>query len=194
MTPTCKFLISEDFYCGNPTPHRAAFCDFHAGIAAICKAEVSNRAGAVGVKAEWRLGVELGKLPKATGTRGQGRPSLGGSKSEPPKSDAPTLAEIGVDKKRSTRSQKLATLSPEKIDETVAALTMAGKAVSTVTILGLNPFTCRWPIGDPSSDDFRFCGASSPVDRPYCERCCELAYEPATRRAVVKFAHTQNGQ
>jgi len=52
--------------------------------------DVSNRAGRVWCKAEHRLGVELDKLPKATGTAGKGRPKIGGTKSEPPK-DTPTL-------------------------------------------------------------------------------------------------------
>ena len=29
----CKFPISDDCYCGNPAPWRAAYCAGHAGIA-----------------------------------------------------------------------------------------------------------------------------------------------------------------
>lgn len=28
--------------------------------------------------------------------------------------------------------------------------------------------TCRWPIGDPRSEDFGFCGHSCRSDQPYC--------------------------
>jgi GcrA cell cycle regulator len=29
--------------------------------------------------------------------------------------------------------------------------------------------TCRWPIGDPRSEDFGFCGHSCRPDQPYCK-------------------------
>jgi hypothetical protein len=46
-------------------------------------------------------------MPKAKGTRMRGRDSFGGPVLEPPSGD-PTLAEIGVHKKRSAQCQKLA--------------------------------------------------------------------------------------
>ena len=36
----------------------------------------------------------------------------------------------------------------------------------------LTTHTCRWPIGDPSTNDFRFCGvaeADMTVNKPYCK-------------------------
>jgi len=79
--------------------------------AAAAKALASVEAGEMWVNAEAKIGIELAKLPKAKGTRGQGRPKLGGSKSVPPRSDEPaTLEELGVDKKRATRAQKLAAM------------------------------------------------------------------------------------
>lgn len=36
--------------------------------------------------------------------------------------------------------------------------------------------SCQWPIGDPGSQDFRFCGAPIAPGRPYCLRHCEEAY------------------
>jgi GcrA cell cycle regulator len=32
----------------------------------------------------------------------------------------------------------------------------------------LNSHTCRWPVGDPSSSEFFFCGAPPLVGKPYC--------------------------
>jgi ParB family chromosome partitioning protein len=57
--------------------------------------------------AERRLGELLAEMPKATGSRGMGRPKIGGSDRELPK-DAPTLAELGIDKKLSVRARKFA--------------------------------------------------------------------------------------
>lgn len=38
------------------------------------------------------------------------------------------------------------------------------------TLLELTPFCCRWPVGEPNSKDFFFCGAPADltIKRPYC--------------------------
>ena len=36
---------------------------------------------------------------------------------------------------------------------------------------------CRWPIGDPDSDGFHFCGAPVFVGKPYCYEHCKQAYQ-----------------
>ena len=38
-----------------------------------------------------------------------------------------------------------------------------------LTLLQLNEHTCKWPIGDPLTQDFYFCGQHSNDGRPYCE-------------------------
>jgi GcrA cell cycle regulator len=35
---------------------------------------------------------------------------------------------------------------------------------------------CQWPIGDPSSQEFAFCGEPSEPGRPYCAKHCGVAY------------------
>src|SRR6267378_631821 len=58
---------------------------------------MADRSGKVWTAAEIKIGRDLAKMPKARGTRGNGRPSLGGSKTAPPKKDDhATLAELGV--------------------------------------------------------------------------------------------------
>lgn len=50
-----------------------------------------------------------------------------------------------------------------------------------VTIVELKEAMCRWPLGDPTSPDFRYCG--SPVaSGPYCAHHGRLAYQPAQDR------------
>lgn len=36
--------------------------------------------------------------------------------------------------------------------------------------------TCQWPVGDPKTADFHFCGAESEAGRPYCTEHCAVAY------------------
>lgn len=47
-----------------------------------------------------------------------------------------------------------------------------------VTLMELGPSTCRWPIGDPMSADFRFCGAKTENGATYCGYHACLAYQP----------------
>ena len=36
---------------------------------------------------------------------------------------------------------------------------------------------CRWPIGDPDSENFHFCGEQVFVGKPYCYEHCKCAYQ-----------------
>jgi len=48
----------------------------------------------------------------------------------------------------------------------------------TATVLTLGAHMCKWPIGDPSLDNFTFCGRRS-GEGPYCNEHSEVAYQPA---------------
>ncbi len=50
------------------------------------------------------------------------------------------------------------------------------------TILELNEQTCRWPVGDPGSSDFFFCGGNTVTGLPYCAYHSRVAYQPAADR------------
>ena len=44
----------------------------------------------------------------------------------------------------------------------------------------LKPNQCRWPIGDPDSDNFHFCGETVFAGKPYCYEHCRQAYQFTT--------------
>ena len=48
----------------------------------------------------------------------------------------------------------------------------------TATVLTLGAHMCKWPIGDPSTEEFRFCGRRSSSDGPYCIEHANVAYQP----------------
>jgi GcrA cell cycle regulator len=50
------------------------------------------------------------------------------------------------------------------------------------TLLELNENTCRWPIGDPATTDFFFCGGKPLASLPYCHHHSRVAYQPAADR------------
>ena len=47
----------------------------------------------------------------------------------------------------------------------------------SLEMAGLKPNQCRWPIGDPDSDNFHFCGATVFTGKPYCYEHCRQAYQ-----------------
>mgnify|MGYP001029224883 CR=1 FL=1 len=50
------------------------------------------------------------------------------------------------------------------------------------TLVQLTDATCRWPVGDPGSADFFFCGGQTKEDGPYCTHHSRVAYQPAADR------------
>lgn len=46
------------------------------------------------------------------------------------------------------------------------------------TITTLKNSSCRWPIGEPGTSDFHFCGHAQAGGTPYCETHARLAYQP----------------
>ncbi len=52
----------------------------------------------------------------------------------------------------------------------------------TATVLTLGAHMCKWPIGDPSSDGFTFCGRRAGEGAPYCVEHARLAYQPQQAR------------
>ena len=50
-----------------------------------------------------------------------------------------------------------------------------------VTIVELKESMCRWPLGDPATAEFRYCGSPT-ASGPYCAYHGRLAYQPAQER------------
>jgi GcrA cell cycle regulator len=64
---------------------------------------------------------------------------------------------------------------PEAFESVVVPMSLR------VTIIDLKEAMCRWPLGDPASSEFRYCGSHAPSG-PYCGYHGSLAYQPAQER------------
>jgi GcrA cell cycle regulator len=59
----------------------------------------------------------------------------------------------------------------------------------TATVLTLGAHMCKWPIGDPSSNDFTFCGRrASDESSPYCVDHARIAYAPPPGKKKTSVA------
>ena len=50
------------------------------------------------------------------------------------------------------------------------------------TVLTLRDSMCKWPIGDPASTAFRFCGRKTDGGHAYCTAHSDMAYQPSQKR------------
>lgn len=55
-----------------------------------------------------------------------------------------------------------------------------------ITLMQLSEKTCRWPLGDPSTNEFRFCGCDTAAGASYCQYHSALAFQPAGGRRKAK--------
>jgi GcrA cell cycle regulator len=47
------------------------------------------------------------------------------------------------------------------------------------TVSSISGQQCKWPIGDPTAEDFHFCGQSTSTGKPYCAYHSQLAFQPS---------------
>jgi GcrA cell cycle regulator len=73
-----------------------------------------------------------------------------------------------------------------------AALDVVVAICEPVTIMELRESMCRWPIGDPTQSEFRFCGAKKlPGQGPYCACHSGIAYQRQHDRRHGRPPHRQ---
>lgn len=53
------------------------------------------------------------------------------------------------------------------------------------TMMELRESMCKWPMGDPKSEEFRFCGCKAVESLPYCEHHAMIAYQNVSKRRKV---------
>ena len=66
--------------------------------------------------------------------------------------------------------------------EALASVREVEKRARKLTLMELTERTCKWPIGDPATDDFWFCGLPSQAGKPYCDAHVGVAFQPMSAR------------
>jgi GcrA cell cycle regulator len=51
-----------------------------------------------------------------------------------------------------------------------------------ISLMELTERTCKWPIGDPATENFYFCGLPVQQGKPYCEAHVGVAFQPMSTR------------
>ena len=66
--------------------------------------------------------------------------------------------------------------------EALAKVNEIEKTAKRISLMELTEKTCKWPVGDPATEDFWFCGLSVKVGKPYCEAHVGVAFQPMSSR------------
>ncbi len=73
--------------------------------------------------------------------------------------------------------------SANEIDpEALAKVNEIEKKAKRLTLMELTERTCKWPVGDPATEDFWFCGLPVQSGKPYCEAHVGVAFQPMSSR------------
>jgi GcrA cell cycle regulator len=107
---------------------------------------------------------------KPTPNRTPSRPSMGGSGGHASHGNAALKSDIDPQHEEQP--------APQEAPREDVVVPMSER----VTIMELRESMCRWPLGDPTSSEFRYCGSKSDGGSPYCAYHCKIAYQPASDR------------
>ncbi|PCJ08233.1 MAG: GcrA cell cycle regulator [Rhodobacteraceae bacterium] len=66
--------------------------------------------------------------------------------------------------------------------EALAKVNEIEKKAKRLTLMELTERTCKWPVGDPATEDFWFCGLTVQQGKPYCEAHVGVAFQPMSAR------------
>ncbi len=71
-------------------------------------------------------------------------------------------------------------------EETLQNILKVEMKSKKISLMELTERTCKWPIGDPATDTFWFCGHESEPGKPYCKTHISIAFQPITQRRSRK--------
>jgi GcrA cell cycle regulator len=66
--------------------------------------------------------------------------------------------------------------------EALAKVSEVEKTAKKLSLMELTEKTCKWPVGDPATDNFWFCGLPVQQGKPYCEAHVGVAFQPMSAR------------
>lgn len=126
----------------------------------------------------------LGLSGRITSTRGRAAKGAGRTAASKQRSQRrePKMPNINIGN-TALKTEPQAKIDEPIIQEKIIPMSLVKtSAGDNITIFDLTEYTCRWPEGDPSTNDFHFCGGKNNGNGPYCEAHAQIAYQPTLRR------------
>lgn len=150
----------------------------NAVIGKVHRLGLSNRAGSAGAKAAAKE-----KAPKAEAKKPAPAPA---AKPQPKTESAAPPPQPKVAGRRAIipAGQPLPPQpsANEISPEALAKVNEVEKKSKKIGLMELTERTCKWPVGDPATEDFWFCGLPVKSGKPYCEAHVGVAFQPMSSR------------
>ena len=150
----------------------------NAVIGKVHRLGLSNRAGSAGAKAAAKE-----KAPKAEAKKPAPAPA---AKPQPKTESAAPPPQPKVAGRRAIipAGQPLPPQpsANEISPEALAKVNEIEKKSKKIGLMELTERTCKWPVGDPATEDFWFCGLPVKAGKPYCEAHVGVAFQPMSSR------------
>ena len=77
--------------------------------------------------------------------------------------------------------RRLEAVQPKPVEPAAPVPAPIPDLPGTATVMTLGAHMCKWPIGDPSSREFSFCGRRA-SEGVYCVEHARVAYQPQVKR------------
>ena len=166
----------------------------NAVIGKVHRLGLSNRAGASGAAPATGSG---NAQPAAPAAKSQPAPKAKPEAAPKPKAEPETEAETATEEEDTSEPPMSAArraiipagqpLPPqpsanEISPEALAKVSEVEKSAKKLTLMELTEKTCKWPVGDPATPDFWFCGLPVQAGKPYCEAHVGVAFQPMSSR------------
>lgn len=156
----------------------------NAVIGKVHRLGLSNRAGSGGAAA-----AKTEAKPKAAAAKAKAP----APKPKPEPKTEPAIKPVPANETKSTlpaRKQIIPAGQPlppqpsanEISPEALAKVNEVEKKARKISLMELTERTCKWPVGDPATDDFWFCGLPVQQGKPYCEAHVGVAFQPMSSR------------
>ena len=71
-------------------------------------------------------------------------------------------------------------------EATLANIAELEENAKKLNLMELTERTCKWPIGDPATENFWFCGHPSEQGKPYCSTHVSIAFQPISLKRERK--------
>ncbi|MDO6726065.1 MAG: GcrA family cell cycle regulator [Cognatishimia sp.] len=155
----------------------------NAVIGKVHRLGLSNRAGSGGAKAESKPKAEAkpkaAPKPKAP-PKEKPMPEMKTEPAVPPRvAGAPSTRKAIIPAGQPLPPQPSANeISPEAL----AKVNEVEKKAKKLGLMELTERTCKWPVGDPATEHFWFCGLPTQSGKPYCEAHVGVAFQPMSAR------------
>ncbi len=150
----------------------------NAVIGKVHRLGLSNRAGTTSAKAAPKKeAAKAEPKPKAAPAE-PAKPVMETKSAEPPRATPPAVRKIIPAGQPLPPQPSANEISPEAL----ARVNEVEKTAKKISLMELTEKTCKWPVGDPATEDFWFCGLGVQAGKPYCEAHVGVAFQPMSSR------------